>query len=286
MEEHPSRAMWRLYEPLHSFIYYYPPFAARNKELGFKGGWMGYFASRSAALGQAGTSLVESVFYHFSPALIRRAIPYAWQQARPEKVLVARNEVAEELVGRSMEVSLSKSDGSFLCEILLEIACTLGKGSRPLYSANLEIDWTRSPSLSVFGAATLLREHRGDTHNLLLAANSIDGVQSHLLQAGFGTVDPAAALSNRGWEQSDWEAATSDLVARGILKGGLDLKLPELTPVGFELKTRIENLTDELSDPFSKLPAERLERIRKTAQALSVQLRSDSGFPNLGPMGI
>jgi Helix-turn-helix family len=52
------RAMWKVLEPYHAMIYFSPEARAAYSEAGLKGYWMGYFASRSAALGPVGPEVV------------------------------------------------------------------------------------------------------------------------------------------------------------------------------------------------------------------------------------
>ncbi|EQD38147.1 hypothetical protein B2A_11592, partial [mine drainage metagenome] len=44
VEEHSSRVIWRLYEPIHSVVYFHPHASTSYREIGLKGGWMSYFA--------------------------------------------------------------------------------------------------------------------------------------------------------------------------------------------------------------------------------------------------
>ncbi len=50
---------------------------------GLRGGWMGYFASRSAPMGAVSAEVVAAVFHNFQPAMVRRAIPDAWRYSTP-----------------------------------------------------------------------------------------------------------------------------------------------------------------------------------------------------------
>ena len=76
-----ARRLWPAYETYHAHIYFVPEAAEAYRELGLKGGWMGYFASRSAALGAASPGLVTAVFFNFHPAMVARALPDAWALA-------------------------------------------------------------------------------------------------------------------------------------------------------------------------------------------------------------
>jgi len=43
-----ARRLWPAFETYHAHVYFVPEAAEAYRELGLKGGWMGYFASRSA----------------------------------------------------------------------------------------------------------------------------------------------------------------------------------------------------------------------------------------------
>src|SRR5437763_1570149 len=79
-----ARRLWPAFETYHAHIYFVPEAAEAYRELGLKGGWMGYFASRAAALGPASAGLVTAVFFNFHPAMVARALPDAWALASPD----------------------------------------------------------------------------------------------------------------------------------------------------------------------------------------------------------
>src|SRR4030095_16888652 len=85
-----ARRMWRALEPLHLTVYFSPEPRDAYRQAGLRGGWMGYFASRSAAMGPVPAEVVMATFYNFHPRMVRRAIPDAWGFAAPAKVLEAR----------------------------------------------------------------------------------------------------------------------------------------------------------------------------------------------------
>src|SRR5439155_24834237 len=67
--------MWHGLEPIHAGVYFAPDARAKYEAVGLKGYWMGYFASRSAAMGTPSAELVMATFYNFSERSVRRAIP-------------------------------------------------------------------------------------------------------------------------------------------------------------------------------------------------------------------
>ena len=66
---------WTLFEPIHAIVYFAPEARPTYKAAGLRGGWMGYFASRSAAMGAVNAEVVTAVFHNFQPAMVARAIP-------------------------------------------------------------------------------------------------------------------------------------------------------------------------------------------------------------------
>src|ERR1700752_1967476 len=85
-----ARLTFRAAEPIHGMIYFTPHRMAAYAQVGITHQRMSYFASRSAALGPVSAETVIATFFNFSPAIIRRAIPAAWDVASPAQVLAAR----------------------------------------------------------------------------------------------------------------------------------------------------------------------------------------------------
>ncbi|WP_440986409.1 SCO6745 family protein, partial [Streptomyces venezuelae] len=84
--------MWHLLEPLHALLYYAPEAFDEADALGYDTTerWPSYFAWRAAPLGPVGPDRVADAFYSFSPAMIARYVPAAWDTAAPADVLAAR----------------------------------------------------------------------------------------------------------------------------------------------------------------------------------------------------
>src|SRR5262245_66460441 len=89
-EIHVARQMWRVLERYHAMIYFAPEAREAFTAAGLKGYWMGYFASRAAALGSVPANVVAATFYNFHPHMVARAIPDAWSFSSPERILAAR----------------------------------------------------------------------------------------------------------------------------------------------------------------------------------------------------
>lgn len=285
MVEHISRAMWKKYEPIHASLYFYPLAAQKYREIGLKGGWMSYFASRSATLGTPDRNTVQAAFYHFSPELISRAIPDAWTFAKSEDILKTRLQLAYDLLSTSNAVPNTRDCEQLLVE-LLELAKSLPREGRILYASLIDTDWTGSPQLMAFGIASLLREHRGDTHNAVLLSNSISGVQSHLLQIASGRVTYDSLFPNRGWDEGDWNKGLEKLIERRILKPESTSIKPIFTDTGRELKSKIESDTDFNSDPWTSLESSTRQQFSDILGQISTAIKTYVGFPEVNPIGV
>ncbi|HET9556285.1 MAG TPA: hypothetical protein VFS70_04040, partial [Actinomycetota bacterium] len=95
-----ARRMWQALETLHMTVYFSPEPRDAYRRAGLRGGWMGYFASRAAAMGPVPAEVVMATFYNFHPRMVHRAIPDAWGFAPPDRVLAARHEGADAALRR------------------------------------------------------------------------------------------------------------------------------------------------------------------------------------------
>ena len=77
---------WRSIEAIHDVVYFAPDTKQRYEALGLKGYWMGYMASRSAAVGTPDPELVVALFQGFAPRMVARALPDAWSMASRDDV--------------------------------------------------------------------------------------------------------------------------------------------------------------------------------------------------------
>ena len=85
-----ARQLYDRFEPVHAVTYFAPEARAAMDDLGYRGFWMGYFAARSAPLGQVAPEVVTALFYNFAPARVAKALPAAWEIAGPQIVLRTR----------------------------------------------------------------------------------------------------------------------------------------------------------------------------------------------------
>ncbi|RSS53604.1 hypothetical protein EF912_17950 [Streptomyces sp. WAC07061] len=254
------RHLWQLLEPLHALLYFAPESLDEAAALGFDTGerWPGYFAWRAAPLGAAGPGQVGSAFYSFSPEMVGRYVPAAWDVASPEAVLAARERAVDRayraLLGDRVD-SPELAEAAGLARRAAEAADVEG---RPLAAANAALPWPSAPHLVLWQAATILREHRGDGHVAALRAAGLDPVEALVSFAAIGAA-PEETFQSRQWSAPDWAAARERLVRRGLLEPDGPLAA---TAAGRALRAKVESHTDELAaGPCEALGSADLERL-------------------------
>jgi hypothetical protein len=270
-----ARKMWRTLEPYHGMIYFSPHAAAAYAALGVPPA-AGYFASRAAAFGPAPAEVVIATFYNFHPAVVRAAIPSAWQHASPERILAARLQAADETLREVLgEEVLVGADMAEAAELAMAAAQACDPPGRPLYAAHASLDWPEPPHLALWHAITLLREYRGDGHLAALVLAGIDGCESLVTHgaAGDNLIPLALLKATRAWPDDEWDAARQRLVARGWLDDG-----DRLTEAGDAVRRAVEDRTYEAAlAPWVALGEDACGRLRSLVRPWSKAI-SGSGI--------
>lgn len=270
-----ARDMWKVIEPLHAVTYFAEECLAANKDVGLKGFWMGYFGSRAAPLGAVPAGAVEAVFFGFHPARVRRAVPDAWSFASPESILRVRGAAAARTLRRVFPAIEDVAVRA--APLLREAVLAADPGGRALFAANRDLDVPEDPVEALWQAATALREHRGDGHVALLAAEELSGLEANVLASAVGVVPAERLQQSRGWSPEEWDAAAGALARRGLVAGG------EATDEGRALKDRIERRTDVLAArPYGVLADP--EALRASLVPAAKAAAGEMPFPN--PIGL
>jgi hypothetical protein len=277
-----ARRLWPAYETYHAHIYFVPEAAEAYREIGLKGGWMGYFASRSAALGAASPGLVTAVFFNFHPAMVARALPDAWALAAPDDVLAARLRTADVALRRLIPDHVGSPGEAEAAALAREAAEAPALAGRPLFGALRSLPWPEEPHLGLWHAATLLREHRGDGHVATLTAAGLDGCEAHVTVTATGAVPRETLQANRKWSDEEWTAAEERLKARGWLDAD-----GALTDAGRAGRAEVEAHTDRLAEePWRALGPERTERLLDLLTPMARAINDAGGVPVPNPVGV
>ncbi|MFJ1646956.1 hypothetical protein [Streptomyces sp. NPDC088258] len=262
--------------PLHSALYFAPDLADEFARLDVDARGA-YFAARAAPLGPVGAGVVTAAFYNFNHEQVGRYVPRLWDTASPARALEARLRAADSMLRRLLgEEAVASKELAEAAELALVAAGAGARPARPLYAANADLPVPPEPHLALWHAATLLREHRGDTHLAVLVTAGLDPVEALASHTASGRgMAYGWVSSSRGWSQEEWTAAQERLRARGLLD-----EAEGLTPAGVELRKALEHETDRLDRaPYEGLGAAGVARLTELAGAFTATAVAAGAFP-------
>jgi hypothetical protein len=280
VSESASNPLWRLAEIYHAVVYFAPERPARYTALGLKGGWMGYFATRSGALGRVSPAVVTAAFYNFKHTMVERALPDAWRYTTPDKAVAARLDVFDAAITRLLGPDVRRPEIAEAARLAEEAVRAGDAAGRVMYAAHAALPVPEPPHLALFWAAAALREFRGDAHNIALAAAEVDGCEAHVLMEALSLV-PSDQRSYRGWDDDDWAAAQERLRSRGWLD-----ERGRMTSSGRRGRADIERETDRLSaGPWLHLGDSACDRLGTLLTPLAARIVTGGGVPYPNGMG-
>jgi hypothetical protein len=274
MEPIVARKTWRTLEPYHGIVYFSAEATARYAALGIEGR-AGYFASRSAPMGAVAAEVVIATFFNFHPALVRSAIPEAWNTATPAKILEARHaaidDTLRDILGDDLSDRAEVLTAAGLAKQAAE-ACT--PEGRALFAGHASLEWPDEPHLILWHAITLLREFRGDGHIAALVDAGLDGCESRGPPPAAGGGPAKGRGDTRAWSDVEWTAAVERLADRGIVDAG-----GGFTDSGRTLRADIEGRTDELAlAPWRAIGEDACNELREIVRPLSKAIVESGRF--------
>jgi hypothetical protein len=240
-----ARRMFGLVEPVGLIPYAAAEPSEALMALGLGNYWDTYFAGRAAPLGRdVPAGVVHAIFYNFAPGEAARHIPRVWDLITPEAALATRDRGCVAALRRMLGDLAGRPGVARAADLAVKAATSPRTEGRPLYAALRTLPAPAEPLARLWYAGNLLREHRGDGHNVALAANGIGGTEAHVLHA-LSEGMPAEKFG-RVWHlpPAQLAAVTGGMRDRGLI--GAD---GWLTADGRATKARIEALTDDLAGP-------------------------------------
>lgn len=231
-----TTTFWRSIEAIHDVVYFAPDAKQRYATIGLKGYWMGYMASRSAALGMPPPALVVATFHGFAPSIVARALPDAWGMASRDDILATRYDIARD----ALAPALADADTVRLAKELSAITRGIDFAGKPLAAAHFELPEPADDAGLLWHAATVIREYRGDCHVAVLTAAGLDGAAANSLAIAAGLIGEHQR-ELRGWTKDDWATATSRLMTRGWVESD-----GTITAAGRAARQQIEDATDRV----------------------------------------
>lgn len=275
-----ARRFYDRLEPVHAVTYFAPESRSAFEGLGCRGFWMGYFAARSAPLGPVAPEVVAAVFYNFTLERVARALPTVWDLVSPATLLAVRSESAVAALRRSGVTGSPAT--STAADLAAKAAVHPPIDGRPLFAANRALDWPDEPVAKLWHAVTLLREHRGDAHVAVLAAEGISGRECNVLHAAAGRVPVEMIKRSRDYDDEQWEFYLDALRGRGWLDDR-----GELTDAGRAVKQHIEDRTDALAlSALDALTDAEVESLFASLTPITRLVVAAGDVPVATPMGL
>jgi hypothetical protein len=270
-----ARFLWQRLEPFHGLIYFVPEADQHYTALGLDAGMMGYFASRSAAMGAVPAEVVVATFYNFEPSRVRSLVPQAWQRTTAAALWDARLAAADDALTRIFGARLLDADIAATAELLRGLIDACAPEGRPLFAGHLAQEWPSEPHLALWFAITLLREFRGDGHIAALTVEAVSGIEALVVHGATGAVPPIVLQHTRGWSDDAWSAAVERLQRRGWLDDD-----GSLTVSGQQHRNRVEQYTDELAAaPWASLSTAQVDGLGALGKELSTTIVAAGTFP-------
>jgi hypothetical protein len=235
---------------------------------------MGYFASRSAAMGPVRPEVTTATFYVFSAPLVAAYLPKAWSIASPEDIVGARLRGIEAALRRGLGDAADSAEVSEAAELAGQALVGLQTAGRSLAAAHLGLPVPPTPLLALWHAITVLREYRGDGHLAALVLAGLDPVESLVTAVAGG--GPARFLkSTRGWSPEQWAAGEQRLRDRGLLADDASF-----TEAGQQLRSTVEARTDAAAAaPWRQLGEPGCERLLELVRPLARTIAASGILP-------
>jgi hypothetical protein len=275
-----ARRLWQAIEPIHDVAYFAAEPTDALRDLGLRGFWMSYFAGRFAPLGAVGPDPVAAMAFGFARPMVARALPDAWDHARPEPIVAARIAAVTTALRRTLPPG-TEADVEELVDLLARAVSSCAPDGRPLTAGWLGVAEPDDPLGRLWLHATVLREHRGDGHVNAAVALGLGGLDTTLTFVATGDLPRGVIQPNRGWSDEAWDASARRLEDRGLL--GPDGRL---TTSGVALRHELEATTDRLAaGPVERLGPAGVERTVELAAPLSRHLIDSGAIPVPNPIG-
>lgn len=215
--------------------------------------------TRSAAMQTYSPEVVWSTFFNPNPEAIFRLVPSSFEKASFQSILDAQA-TALDAPFREGTAAMDPRALSELAELCRAVTNTARHNceGRPLFAGLASLPLPAEDHMSVWHAARLLREHRGDGHVAALVVEGLGRIDALVVHAamvpGFGE----GLRRSRRWSVEEWNDSMASLRRRGWLT---DEGIPTFTSEGRARRQWIEDRTDQLAAlAFEPIGADGIER--------------------------
>jgi hypothetical protein len=239
--------------------------------LGFRNYWDGYFAGRSAPLGQVPAEVVHAAFYSFADGEVARHIPEVWATTTPGAAHAAREQGCVAALRRILGDLCETTGFARAAELLAQASVSAPTEGRVMYAGLRSLPMPEEPVARLWYAANMLREHRGDGHIAALVSEQIGGTEAHVLSALDMGIYPAESFGRiHHLPEARLAQVMDGLRDRGLLDAA-----GRFTDPGRATKDRIESLTDALAEaPYDGLDPVELDELIALLEPIAARLEA------------
>jgi len=229
----------------------------------------GYVWGRAAALGDASPAVVASAFAWFEPGLVRALVEEGRSHASLAQMIEARDSATE----RSLGELLAGEDIAPVADLLAAAVAVGEPIGRPLYAGLAARPWPTTPAGRLWRGCELLREHRGDSHTVAIAAAGLGPVEANILNELSVGYPLGAYTASRGWSDEAVATAAGRLEQRSWLADG------QLTDAGRHARADIEAATDAQEQPLVDALGDHLDGVVSALGTWSQRCVDAGQFP-------
>jgi hypothetical protein len=266
-----ARRLFDLTEPISLVNFFSEEPNESMAELGFSNYWDGYFAGRSAPLGQVPAEVVHAAFYSFADGEVARHIPMVWETTTPDAAHTARERGCVAALRRIVGDLVETRGLARAADLLAKASISAPTEGRVMYAGLRALPMPEEPVARLWHSANMLREHRGDGHVVALVSERIGGTEAHVLSALASGIYPAESFGRIHHLPKARLAAVMD----GLRDRGLVDAPGRLTDAGRATKDRIESLTDALAEvPYEGLEPFELDELITLLEPISGRLQA------------
>ena len=210
-----------------------------------------YVGGRGAFLGEAAGAVVAAAFAWFEPGLVTTLWDAARAAVRLDRLVQARDESTV----ASLREILADEDPGEVASLLADAAQAADGMGRPLFSGRRADGRPQDAVHCLWWACGLVREHRGDSHVAVAAADGLDAIEMNILTELWIGMPLLSYTATRGWTPDAMQRAVARLESRGWVRDG------GLTDSGLSARLSIEQRTDAQERPIVAALGDRLEEV-------------------------
>jgi len=210
-----------------------------------------YVGGRGAYLGEPAGAVVAAAFAWFEPGLVTTLWDAARAAVRLDRLVQARDESTV----ASLREILADEDPGEVASLLADAAQAADGMGRPLFSGRRADGRPQDAVHCLWWACGLVREHRGDSHVAVAAADGLDAIEMNILTELWIGMPLLSYTATRGWTPDAMQRAVARLESRGWVRDG------GLTDSGLSARLSIEQRTDAQEQPIVAAIGDRLEEV-------------------------